>query len=94
MKKIFVAIAGGTVLLIGVVMIILPGPAILVIPLGLGILATEFAWAKSYKDKLDAKWAQIRSKIKPAPAPAPTPDPAPTPATPPNPAPPDEKSVP
>jgi tellurite resistance protein TerC len=36
-----IGIMGGTVLLIGVVMIVLPGPAILVIPAGLGILATE-----------------------------------------------------
>jgi hypothetical protein len=35
-----------TVLLIGIVMIILPGPAILVIPAGLFILGLEFAWAR------------------------------------------------
>jgi hypothetical protein len=32
-------------LVIGIAMIVLPGPAIVVIPLALGILATEFAWA-------------------------------------------------
>ena len=46
-RKGFVAIAGFTVLLIGVAMIVLPGPAIVVIPLGLAILATEFVWARS-----------------------------------------------
>jgi len=44
------------VLLAGIAMIVLPGPAILVIPLGLAILATEFIWArkllKRLKDKL------------------------------------------
>lgn len=64
MKKILVGIMGGTVLLLGLIMIVAPGPAILVIPLGLGILATEFAWAKHYKDKLDAKWAQLRHRKK------------------------------
>ena len=59
-----VAVMGGTVLLIGVIMIVTPGPAILVIPAGLAILATEFAWAKHYKDKLDAKWAHLRGKKK------------------------------
>ncbi len=45
-KRIAVGVAGFTVLLIGVAMIILPGPAFIVIPAGLGILALEFAWAK------------------------------------------------
>jgi tellurite resistance protein TerC len=64
MRKILVGIMGGTVLLIGVIMIVTPGPAIVVIPIGLGILATEFAWARHYKEKLDAKWAQLRGKKK------------------------------
>ena len=34
-------------LLLGIAMIVLPGPAILMIPLGIGILATEFAWARA-----------------------------------------------
>ena len=33
--------------IIGIIMIFTPGPAIVVIPLGLGILATEFVWAKT-----------------------------------------------
>jgi tellurite resistance protein TerC len=45
-KRIAISIIGFTVLLIGVAMIILPGPAFIVIPAGLGILAVEFAWAK------------------------------------------------
>lgn len=45
-KRIVIAVAGFTVLLIGVAMIVLPGPAFIVIPAGLGILALEFAWAK------------------------------------------------
>jgi len=32
--------------LIGIVMIVLPGPATIVIPLGLAILASEYAWAR------------------------------------------------
>jgi len=50
-RKLFVAIAGFTVLLIGVAMIVLPGPAVVVIPLGLAILATEFVWARSLLKK-------------------------------------------
>jgi len=36
-------------------MIFLPGPAFVVIPVGLAILATEFAWAKVLLDKLKEK---------------------------------------
>jgi len=45
-KRLVIGVVGFTVLLIGVAMIALPGPAILVIPVGLGILATEFVWAR------------------------------------------------
>jgi len=46
LRKLIIAIIGGTVLLIGVALIVLPGPAFIVIPIGLAILATEFAWAQ------------------------------------------------
>ena len=46
LKKIVVAVIGTTVVLLGLVMIVLPGPAVVVLPLGLAILASEFAWAR------------------------------------------------
>jgi len=36
-------------------MIFLPGPAILIIPAGLGILATEFVWARVLLNKMKEK---------------------------------------
>lgn len=45
-RRIIVAVVGFTVLLIGSAMIILPGPAVVVVPVGLAILATEFVWAR------------------------------------------------
>ncbi len=45
LRKTLVAIIGATVFLIGIALLVLPGPALLVIPVGLAILATEFAWA-------------------------------------------------
>ena len=45
LRRIGVAVAGGSVVAVGVVMLVLPGPAVLVIPAGLAILATEFRWA-------------------------------------------------
>ena len=47
-RQIVVAVVGGTVVLVGIAMIVLPGPAFLVIPLGLAILGTEFIWAKRW----------------------------------------------
>ncbi len=46
MKRFLVAIIGGTVLVLGITMLVLPGPAFLVIPAGLAILATKFLWAR------------------------------------------------
>ena len=40
------AIAGATVTLVGVAMLVTPGPAFVVIPIGLAMLALEFAWAE------------------------------------------------
>ena len=54
-KRIAVGIVGGTVLLVGIAMIVLPGPAFVVIPVGLGILSIEFAWARSWLKKVKAR---------------------------------------
>ncbi|BCB95465.1 hypothetical protein JZK55_03870 [Dissulfurispira thermophila] len=54
-KKVIIGVIGFTVLLIGVAMIVLPGPAFVVIPLGLGILATEFVWARKLLIKIKTK---------------------------------------
>ena len=51
-RRIAILAIGSTVLLIGIVMIVTPGPAIVVIPLGLAILGVEFAWAKSWLKKI------------------------------------------
>jgi tellurite resistance protein TerC len=50
-KRIVVGVIGGTVTLIGIALIVLPGPAFIVIPIGLSILATEFLWAKRWLQK-------------------------------------------
>ena len=45
-KRLVVAMIGFTILAAGIAMIVLPGPAVVVIPIGLAILATEFIWAR------------------------------------------------
>jgi tellurite resistance protein TerC len=47
-RSIAVAVVGGTVLALGIALIVLPGPAFIVIPAGLAILAIEFAWARRW----------------------------------------------
>ena len=58
-RKLIVGIIGFTILFIGVILIFIPGPALIVIPIGLGILATEFLWARNlltkFKDKFKKK---------------------------------------
>jgi len=51
-RRIAVAVVGSTVLAIGVALIVLPGPAFVVIPLGLAILGVEFAWARRWLRKV------------------------------------------
>jgi uncharacterized protein (TIGR02611 family) len=49
--RVMFAMAGSAVLLAGVVMLVTPGPALLVIPLGLAMLALEFSWAERLLDR-------------------------------------------
>lgn len=47
-KRIVIAVIGGTILLGGIIMLVTPGPGVLIIALGLAILAVEFAWARHW----------------------------------------------
>jgi ribosome-associated translation inhibitor RaiA len=50
-KRVAIILIGSTVLAIGVALLVLPGPAVIVIPAGLAILAIEFAWARRWLHK-------------------------------------------
>jgi tellurite resistance protein TerC len=50
-RRVIVSVVGATVLLIGIALLVLPGPAFIVIPVGLAILATEYAWARRWLNK-------------------------------------------
>jgi uncharacterized protein (TIGR02611 family) len=43
--RVFIGLIGGTITVLGSIALIGPGPGILIVLAGLGILATEFAWA-------------------------------------------------
>jgi uncharacterized protein (TIGR02611 family) len=58
-KRIVIGIVGGTVLALGFIMILTPGPGIAGILAGLGILAIEFAWARIWLKKIKAKAVEV-----------------------------------
>jgi hypothetical protein len=72
LRKTVIFCVGISVVLVGVVMLVTPGPAFVVIPLGLAILATEFRWAKRLLDEARAKTMEtirsVRSSTGPVPA--------------------------
>lgn len=61
-RRLVVAVVGVTVLLIGVVMLVTPGPAIVVIPVGLAILSLEFTWARLWLKRLRESISSRNSK--------------------------------
>jgi uncharacterized protein (TIGR02611 family) len=63
-KRLIVIVVGSTVLLMGIAMIVLPGPAVLVIPVGLGVLATELVWARILLNKLKNTFQKGKEKTR------------------------------
>jgi hypothetical protein len=55
-----VAVIGTTLVLFGLALVVLPGPALLVVPLGLALLATEFAWARRLIRRGGVAWRKAR----------------------------------
>lgn len=62
--QVFVAIAGIVTIIVGVVLLPLPGPGSLVIFAGIGILATEFIWAKQLLMRIRVWIKQQLRKLK------------------------------
>lgn len=63
-RRIVVAVIGGTIIAIGIAMIVLPGPAIVVVPIGLGVLGMEFAWARYWLRKLRATATSMINRVR------------------------------
>ena len=62
-RTVIVAVIGVTVLGIGISMLALPGPAIVVIPVGLAILSTEFVWAKNLLNRSKTYIAAMKERM-------------------------------
>lgn len=63
-RKLIVFVIGMSVLLFGLALTVLPGPAFVVIPLGLAILATEFLWARWLLHKVQDRMNQVVDKVR------------------------------
>ena len=61
--KLIVLVVGLLVILVGLAMIVLRGPALVVIPMGLLILSTEFEWARKILRNLRSHFRYWRMKI-------------------------------
>jgi len=62
-KRLIITVIGFTLLLIGLAMVVLPGPAFIVIPIALGILATEFIWAKKLLDRVKSRASNVKEWV-------------------------------
>jgi tellurite resistance protein TerC len=51
-RRIAVAVIGGTLVLLGLIMLVTPGPGTLAILAGLGVLGLEFYWARRWLARL------------------------------------------
>ena len=56
------AVAGVTLLLAGIAMLVLPGPAFVVIPIGLALLSLEFTWAERLLERSLEEAAKAQQK--------------------------------
>jgi hypothetical protein len=79
-KRFLTILFGFTLLVLGVAMLVLPGPGMLTIVLALGILAAEYVWARRLLDSLKQQGDRLRNSIfqrDKTPAPANSAPPAP-----------------
>ena len=59
LKKTAVLVVGVTVVIIGVALLVLPGPGLLTIALGLLILSSEFTWAERHLQSVKLRLKQV-----------------------------------
>lgn len=59
-RRIVIGTVGATVVVVGLIMFVTPGPALIVVPLGLAILALEFAWARRLLRQMRERATRLR----------------------------------
>jgi uncharacterized protein (TIGR02611 family) len=63
-RKTVVATGGGTVVVVGIILMPLPGPGTLIVLVGLAILATEFRWAHRTRVWLGAQASRAAARAR------------------------------
>ena len=63
-RRAIALLVGSTVVAIGAIMLVLPGPGLLVIALGLGVLAIEFAWARRWLAEIRRRADGVRRQLR------------------------------
>ncbi|MGB5209322.1 MAG: PGPGW domain-containing protein [Gammaproteobacteria bacterium] len=63
-RRLVIFVVGMSLVLAGVAMIFLPGPAIIVIPAGLAVLSLEFAWAKRFLTKVRQRISEQQRRMR------------------------------
>lgn len=63
-RKALVFVLGASVFILGLVLLVLPGPGLLVMIAGLLILSLEFEWAKHHRDRAKAKFDEVTKRNK------------------------------
>jgi uncharacterized protein (TIGR02611 family) len=63
--RVGVTVAGPLVILVGVAMLVLPGPGLVVIALGLALLALEYEWARGLVGMLGRLVSLVRRAVLP-----------------------------
>jgi len=63
-RRVVVAIVGGMLLLVGIALLVLPGPGVVVILAGIAVLSLEFEWAERLVTRIRAVIASVTSRWK------------------------------
>ncbi|MBX7160497.1 MAG: PGPGW domain-containing protein [Acidimicrobiia bacterium] len=63
-KLVAVTVAGALLVLVGLVLMVLPGPGIPLLIAGLAVLATEYAWARRPLERMRRAAAAATAKLR------------------------------
>ncbi len=61
--RVFIGVLGGSITVLGAIALVAPGPGVLILLAGLGILASEFAWASRAMNKTKSMAQSAADKV-------------------------------
>ena len=61
--RVFIGVLGGSISVLGAIALVAPGPGVLILLAGLGILASEFAWASRAMNKTKSMAQSAADKV-------------------------------